>query len=68
MKQFEASYATEAASLIAQAIVTVAVIYNLNKHWQLFPIKQLSPLCTLIALLSFFLLNIISVIARVIEE
>ena len=67
MKSFEASYATEAVTLFAQALVTIAVVYNLEKHWKLFPIKQLSPLCNLVALLSFFLLNLISIIARVIE-
>ena len=65
MRSFEATYATEATTLIAQALVTIAVIYNLDKHWKLFPIRQLSPLCTLVALISFFLLNLIGVIARV---
>ena len=64
LKNFENSYAAETTCLIAQAIVTVAVIYNLERHWRKFPIKQLSPLCTLVALISFFLLNVISVFGR----
>ena len=43
-------------------------MYNLRRHWDLFPIKQLSPLCTLVAALSFVLLNIVSIIARALEQ
>lgn len=61
-------WATESSCLLAQAIVTVVVITNLRKHWGLFPIKQLSPLCTSAAAVSFLLVNIVSVLARSLEQ
>lgn len=68
LKDLEKSSAPEAVCLSAQVLVTVVVMMNLRRHWNLFPIKQLSPLCTLIACLSFFVLNLISLIGRSIEQ
>lgn len=68
LRDLEMSVAPGALCLVAQGIVTVVVVYNLRKHWDLFPIKQLSPLCTLVAALSFFLLNVLSVIGNSVDN
>ena len=58
----------DAACLFAQIILSAFVILNIRKHHKKFPIKQLSPVCTIAALLSFLLINILSVIGREIQQ
>jgi len=60
--------AGEFVCLGAQVVLTIIIYRNIKLHWDEFPIKQLSPLCTLIALLSFLVLNLFSVIGRIIED
>lgn len=68
LHDLETSAVPGALCLVAQGMVTVVVVHNLRKHWSLFPIKQLSPLCTLVAGLSFFLLNVLSFIGKSIDN
>jgi hypothetical protein len=53
---------------VAQLSLSFFVFRNIRRHCRRFPIKQLSPICTLAALGAFLVINILSVIARQIEQ
>lgn len=59
---------SELLCLGTQTLLTIIIIRNLKIHWEDFPIKQLSPLCTLTALLAFLVLNLLSVLGRYAED
>lgn len=63
----ETNYAPEIVCLITQAVLSLHTALNLKINWNNFPVKQLSPILSLIALLCFFLLNCISLTAKIIE-
>lgn len=64
IEELERSGWPDATCLTAQIAITIFTAINIRKNFNRFPIKQLSPVCTLAALASFLLINIISVIGR----
>lgn len=48
--------------------LTLFIVLNIRKNYNRFPIKQLSPMCTLAALGAFLTINMLSVIGRQIEQ
>ncbi len=64
LESLERSGWPEATCLIAQIALTLFTVFNIRKNYNRFPIKQLSPICTLAALAAFLLINILSVIGR----
>jgi hypothetical protein len=53
---------------MAQIALSAFVFRNIQRHRNRFPIKQLSPICTLAALAVFLIINLLSVLARQIEQ
>jgi hypothetical protein len=53
---------------VAQICLSGFVFANIRRNARRFPIKQLSPVCTLFALGTFLMINILSVLAREIEQ
>jgi hypothetical protein len=64
LANLETSGWIEGSCLLAQIFLTAFITINLRKNANKFPIKQLSPICTMAALASFLLINIITVVAR----
>jgi hypothetical protein len=52
----------------AQVALSGFVFANIRRHCRRFPIKQLSPVCTLFALSAFLAINLLSVAAREVEQ
>lgn len=68
LKDLERSGLPDFLCLLAQILITLQIILNLRQNFHRFPIRQLSPASTIAALLSFGLVNVISVIARYVEQ
>lgn len=60
--------AADLLCIIARLLLSLLVVLNIRANYNSFPIKQLSPLCTLSALLCFVLTNLISFTGRLIER
>lgn len=68
LANLETSGAPEITCIFAQTALSIVIIYNIRTNSHRFPIRQLSPLCTIAALFSFQFVNIISAIARYLEQ
>ena len=68
LNDLEQSLVPDILCLVAQTIISIAIVVNILNHWHIFPIKQLGPTCTISAVISFLLVNILSFIARLIEQ
>jgi hypothetical protein len=68
LNDLEQSLAPEILCLVVQTVISISIVINILGNWHRFPIKQLGPTCTLSALFSFIVINILSFIARFIEQ
>ncbi len=66
LTNFEKNLSSDIICLVAHTLLTIIIVHNLKLRWNEFPIKQLSPLCTLLAALSFLLLNVLAFVGRLI--